>query len=114
MSFIATEPRMPRVFIIDENEIHLSQSFNYQASKVTTKVIIRMPPVPAEYFQVTSFSAWYEDRLSALKAYAAIQNIQYEKEPIHFDVMVGSKHDVLRAFKIKHRDCAQSQAVGVC
>ena len=114
MSFIATKPHMPRVFIIDENEVHPSQSFSYQASKITTKIIIRMPPVPAEYFQVTSFSDWYEYRLSALKAYAAIQNIQHAKEPIHFDVMVGSKHDVLRAFKARRGNYSQSRAVGAC
>jgi hypothetical protein len=114
MSFIAAGLRLPRVFIVDENEIHLSQSFSCQASKNTTKVIIRMPPVPTEYFQVTSFSAWYEDRLCALKAYAAIQNLQHAKESIHFDVMVGSKHDVLRAFKAQRGNCSQSRMVGVC
>ena len=114
MSFIATEPHMPRVFIIDENDIHLSQSFGYQASKITTKVIIRMLPVPAEYFQVTSFSDWNERRYRMLRATATIQNSQHAKEPIHFDVMVGSKHDVLCAFKARRGSRVQSRAVGLC
>ena len=111
MSLIRTEPRG---LIVDENEIHLSQSFSYQVSQVTTKVMIRMPAVPAEYFQVASFSDWYEGRYRMLRATAAIQNSQYAKELIHFDVMVGSKHNALRAFKAAFEDCMQPRAIGVC
>ena len=111
MSFNRTEPR---VLIIDENEIHFSEPFNYQPTTTTTQIIIRMPAVPTEYFQVSSFSAWYESRLHTLNAYAASQNTLYAGEPIHFDVMVGSKHEVLRAFKTTLDVSTQSQVACVC
>jgi len=114
MSFIATDSRMPRVFIIDENEIHLSHSFGCQPAAAVTQIIIRMPPVPVEYLQVARFSAWYENRLRALNAYAAAQNAQCRDGSVRIEVRVGSKHDVLLAFRAQLEAVAMQSAMCAC
>ena len=85
--------------VIDENQVHVLEPLDYQVMTSNVRVIIRMPSVPSEYFQIAKFSTWYEQRISELKAYAIRQNAKHIEKSISFDVLVGSKYDVLRQSK---------------
>ena len=100
--------------VIDENQVHVSEFLDYQLVTSIARVIIRMPAVPAEYFQVTSFSGWYEGRISELKAYAAKQSAAHADKPIIFDVLVGSKHEVLSQSKKSFSSALTQCAAVVC
>lgn len=100
--------------VIDENQIDVSEPLNFQLSTSTARVIIRMPAVPTEYFQVTSFSAWYENRIAELKAYAIRQRATHADKSILFDVLVGSKHEVLRQSKKRDSSALKQCREVVC
>ena len=100
----------PYVMILDEDRISMTTPFLFETHDFPTRVIFRMPALPPAYFQLGSFSKWYEDRIRNLRAYASLQNVKYAYSGIKFEVLTGSRQNIVwdLAHKVEQKKIYQA------
>ena len=102
----STQHLVPYCLIINEHTVDVTRPFQLKRGLVPTHLVFHMPDVPNHFFQLTTLTRWYTQRLDDLQHYAQATQQRFSNTHLTVDVMCGSRQQVLQKLRKHYPPCA--------